>query len=79
MSGIGKHHGRFGTGMAQLMFELARGVEWVGVDYDQSRAKRTKKHDWVLQNIGHLDGDAIAFFELGDILQKARQSRPRGN
>ncbi len=58
-----------GAGILQLMFELARGVQRVGVDDHHARAQHAEERDRVLQDIGHHQGDPIALDQPGFVLQ----------
>ena len=50
----------FRSGVLQLMLELAGGIEWVGVDDGHARPQHAEQRDWILQDIGHHQGNAIA-------------------
>ena len=60
-------HQGFAIGITKLMFHFAIGVKRIGVDDDHSGLHCAKKYNRVLQEIWHLNGDAIAFFKFADI------------
>jgi len=51
------------TGVAELVQQLRRGVQRIGVDHDQARAQRPEHRDRILQRVGQHDGEAITFPE----------------
>ncbi|RMV19514.1 hypothetical protein ALP16_01600 [Pseudomonas savastanoi] len=59
---------RSGTRVLELMAHLACGVQRVGVDHRQTGAHRTEYGDRILQDIGHLYGNAITRHQLSMLL-----------
>ena len=59
-----------GAGVGELMLELARGVQRVGIDDGETGAQRAVHGDRVLQGVRHHDGDAIALLEAAAVLQE---------
>ena len=59
-----------GAGVGELVLELARGVERVGIHHDETGAQRAVYRDRVLQRVRHHDGDAIALLEAAAVLQE---------
>lgn len=66
---VGQADHRLGAGVVELVFQFARGVQRVGVDHDEAGAHGAEDHDRVLQDVGQLDGDAVAGLEIGVLLQ----------
>ena len=66
---------RPGTRILELMAHFPRGVQRVGVDHDQPGAQGAEHGDRILQEIGHLHGNAIAGLEVGVILQPGGKGR----
>lgn len=60
---------RPGAGVLELMSHLPRGVQRVGVDHRQTGTHRTEYGDRVLQDIGHLYGNAVTRHQLRVLLQ----------
>ena len=58
-----------GAGILELVFELAGGVERVGVDHRAAGAQHAEQRDGVLQQVRHHDGDTAAALEAGVLLQ----------
>ncbi|MDF9771313.1 hypothetical protein OKW09_003598 [Pseudomonas rhodesiae] len=69
VSHVGQAHQRFGAGIVELVFHFPRGVQRVGVDHDQAGADGTEHSDRVLQDVGQLHGDSIAWLQVGMLLQ----------
>lgn len=78
--GVGQHllhvvaerievHQRPRAGILKLVAHLPRGIQRVGVDHDEPRTQRAEHRDRVLQQVGHLDGDAITRLQIGVVLQ----------
>ncbi|KPZ34708.1 hypothetical protein AN901_200301 [Pseudomonas syringae pv. theae] len=62
-------HHCLGTRVLELMAHLARGVQRVGVDHDQTGTHRTEYSNRVLQQVGHLHGDTVTRHQLRVLLQ----------
>ena len=58
-----------GIGVAQLVLELAGGVQRVDVDHGQAGTQRGEDRDRVLDAVGHHDRQAITLLELELALQ----------
>ncbi|MCY1406633.1 hypothetical protein D9M71_219050 [compost metagenome] len=58
-----------GTRVVELVFHFPCGVQRVGVDHDQPGANGTENDDGILQQVGHLHGDAIARLQVRMLLQ----------
>ncbi|MNF83150.1 hypothetical protein D3C84_654670 [compost metagenome] len=56
-------------GVLELVAHLAGGVERVGIDHDQPGAQGAEHSDGVLQDVGHLHGDAVAGRQVRVLLQ----------
>ncbi len=59
-----EHDERAGAGVVELMLELARCVERIGVHDRQPGAQDAERRDRILQHVGQHDRDAIALGEL---------------
>ena len=60
---------RLRAGVLQLMLELARGVERIGVDDREAGAQRAVQRDRVLQDVRQHDRDAVALLQVRALLQ----------
>ncbi len=78
--GIGQHfldllaehvqvHQRPRAGILELVAHLPCGIQRVGVDHDQPGTQCTEHGNRVMQDVGHLHGDAIARNQIGMRLQ----------
>jgi GAF domain-containing protein len=67
------HDDRFCTGILELMFELARGIQRVGVHHHQTRPQYAEQRNRVLQNVRHHQGNAIARRQARFALQPGRE------
>ncbi|MCY1269726.1 hypothetical protein D9M70_182320 [compost metagenome] len=56
-------------GVLELVTHLAGGVQRIGVDHDEPGAQGAEHGDGVLQDVGHLHGDAVAGRQVGVLLQ----------
>ena len=63
MAEILEHDDGRGAGILQLVAQLIRGVERIGVDHHEAGAKRTEHRDGILQHIGQHQRDAVALHE----------------
>jgi hypothetical protein len=61
------------AGILQLVVQLARGVQRVGVDDRQARAERGHERDRVLEHVREHHREAITLLEPGDSLQIGRK------
>ena len=71
-------HDDGGAGIAELMLELARGVQRIGIDDGEAGAQRAVNGDGVLQGVRHHHGDAIAFLEAAARLQERAELQRTG-
>ena len=62
-------HQRFGTGVVELVQHFAFGVQRVGVHHNQAGAQGTVHGNGELQNIRHLNGNAVTGLQTGVVLQ----------
>jgi hypothetical protein len=69
MAEVVHHQQRAGIGVAELVLELARGVQRVDVDHGQAGAQRREDGHRILQAVGHHDRQAIALFQFQLALQ----------
>ena len=72
---IRQQNQRFGAGIVQLVFNLTRAVQRVGVNHHKSGAKHRKQSNRILDNVGHLDRNAITGLEMGFLLQIGAERR----
>ncbi len=83
--GVGQHllhvvaegievHQRPRAGILELVPHLPRGVQRVGIDHDESCTQRAEHGDGVLQQVGHLNGNAVAGLQIGVVLQPGGKS-----
>ncbi len=72
---ISQHNQRFGTGIVKLVFHLTLGVQRIGIYHHHACAHCTKDNDWVLQDIGQLNGDTVTRHQSGFILQVGSKCR----
>ena len=63
------------AGIDELVLELARGVQRIGVDDGHAGAQRAVHDDGVLQDVRHHDGDAVALLESAAGLQERAELR----
>ncbi len=64
---------RLRTGIAQLMLELARGVERIRVDDSEPGAQRAEQRDRILQDVRQHDRDPVAPLQFRALLQPGRE------
>ncbi len=57
------------------MLQLTLRVQRIGIHHDHARPQGTQTHHQVLNEIGHLNRDAITAIEAHSILQPARKLR----
>ena len=62
-----------GAAVDQLMLELARRVQRVGIHHRIARPQNTEQAHWVLQNVGHHQGDARALLEAASLEKRAER------
>ena len=55
-----ENHHCLGTGVIELVNQLAMGVHRIGVNYHQPQLPGSNHHHWILQQIGQLDGNSIS-------------------
>ena len=64
---------RLGAGVLERMMNLARRIERVDVHDRHARAQDAENGNNVLQEIGHHDGDAVAWLQFRERLQIGRK------
>ena len=69
MGEVGDDDDGFGTGIFELMLQLARGIERVNVDHDHAGAQDAEHGDGVLQQVRHHHRNPIPFLQLQLVLQ----------
>ncbi len=69
MGEVGDDDDGFGTGIFELMLQLARGIERVDVDHDHASAQDAEHGDGVLQQVRHHHRNPIPFLQLQLVLQ----------
>jgi S1-C subfamily serine protease len=52
---------RNSTGIFKLVSKLALRIQWVRIDDNEARFQSPEYHYWILQQIRHHDGNALAF------------------
>ncbi|MCY1413978.1 hypothetical protein D9M71_294160 [compost metagenome] len=69
MRHVGQTDEGLGAGVVELVLHLPRGIQRVGVDHHQSGTQGAEHRNGKLDQVGQLDGDAIARRQIGVLLQ----------
>ena len=56
---IRQHNQGLGTGIVELMFHFASGIQRVSVNHNQASTHGAKYHNWILIQVGHLHGNTV--------------------
>jgi hypothetical protein len=64
-----------GARVRELMLQLARGIQRVGVHHGESGTQGAVRGHGILQDIGHHDGDPVALPKAATVLQEGAELR----
>jgi hypothetical protein len=73
MAEIIHNNNDLGAGIIELMLELTRGIQRIGIYHGKSRTQDGEDGDWILQQVGHHDRDPVTFLHARNILQICRK------